>query len=387
MYKQPVQRSTSPLAAFCSRHGITFAKLVKLCSRDGQLPGRTTCFRLVNNKAGKVIEDQLFDALAKNLPDFLFAKGLDKAEIDQQMLEIFERGEYQPMVSQRLELSPEAQNFFGLSDDPFSKPPQSRSQVFISPALQKIIDRVIDAVRYQGFVCVTGEIGSGKSTIRALIEDHVAEHPNMRIVWPEFFDMGRVSPMQIAESILHAFDVARVPNSAVRRGKAVKDLLTRLYQDGVRVAVAFDECHRLNDSALSSLKNFLEMSSGGFQRYLGVVLFGQPVFEARLREYHFREIVERVVPLKMPDFTDAADEYLQHRLRIVGGDLEKLFDPEAVDLICRQATTPLALGNISNEALKISMESFGNSRVIGAAIKTKMFFENKQQSFSLRKAG
>jgi type II secretory pathway predicted ATPase ExeA len=209
----------------------------------------------------------------------------------------------------------------------------------------------------------------------------------MRVVWPEFFDMKNVTPMQIAEAILTAFDVAKIPQSAVRRGQAVRELLARLYQDGVRVAIAFDEVHRLNNAALSSLKNFLEMNSGGFQRFLGVVLFGQPIFEARLREYQFREIVERVVPLKMPNFSDSAADYLQHRLHLVGGDTNKLFDAEAVDLICSQATTPLSLGNIANEALKISMESFNNKQVIGSAIKTKMFFEKKQQAFSLRKAG
>lgn len=393
MFNNPKPNLNSPLAAFCSRHGITNAKLAELCERDGKMPGRTTCFRLINNQAGKVIEEQLFGALAINLPEFLFKKGLGKAEIDQQLLEIFERGEYQPMVNQRNELSIEAQNYYGFSDkdrkpiDPFAKPPQHRDEVFISPALQMVIDRVIDAIKYQGFVCVTGEIGSGKSTMRALLEDQILREPNIRIVWPEFFDMRNVTPMQIAEAILKEFNVEKIPKSAIRRGAAVKELLARLYRDGVRVAIGFDECHRLNDAALSSLKNFLEMNSGGFQRYLGVILFGQPIFEARLREVHFREIVERVVPLRMPDFADSAADYLAHRLKLVGGDLASLFDQEAVDLICRQATTPLALGNIANEAFKISMESFGNKKVIGAAIKTKMFFENRTQSFTLRKAG
>ena len=50
------------------------------------------------------------------------------------------------LCPQRLELSPEAQKFFGLSDDPFSRPPRHKDEVFISPPLQKIIDRVIDGV-------------------------------------------------------------------------------------------------------------------------------------------------------------------------------------------------------------------------------------------------
>jgi type II secretory pathway predicted ATPase ExeA len=165
-------------------------------------------------------------------------------------------------------------------------------------------------------------------------------------------------------------------------------VLLRTSSNGERIAIGIDECHRLNNESLSSLKNFFEMSSGGFQRYLGVILFGQPIFEARLREYDFREIFERVVPIRMPDFSETAAEYLQHRLQLVGGDIGKLFDKEAVELICRQSTTPLGLGNLTNEAFLISMRDFNNGKVIGAAIKTKMFFENpkNQQSWSRRKS-
>jgi type II secretory pathway predicted ATPase ExeA len=386
MTNQPKYFTSSALGAFCGRHKISVRKLSEMLGGPG-VAASSTVYRLLEGTLDARYEEQLKLKLADQLPDFLFKKGYERAQIDQELLEIFEKGEYQPMISQRLELSPQAIAYFGFSEDPFCKPPEHRGDVFISPQLQQVIDRVVDAVRYQGFVSVTGEIGSGKSTLRALIEDHVDSQPNMRIVWPEFFDMRNVTPMQIAEAILEAFE-ATVPRAAVRRGKAVKDLLARLYKDGVRIAIAFDECHRLNDSALSSLKNFLEMSSGGFQRYLGVVLFGQPLFEGRLRDHRFRELLERVVPIHMPEFSEIAADYLRHRLALVGGDMDKLFDREAIEMICRQATTPLSLGNITNEALKISMESFDNKRVIGAAIKTKMFFENRkeQQAWRARKS-
>jgi type II secretory pathway predicted ATPase ExeA len=387
MNNQPKYFTSSPLGAFLGRHAISVRKLSDMLGGPG-VAGSSTVYRLLECTLDHKYEHELMSKLAEILPPFLMEKGYDKAQIDQELLEVFEKGEYQPMISQRLELSPEAQRFFGFTEDPFCKPPQSREEVFISPALEQIFDRLKDAIRYQGFVSVTGEIGSGKTTLRALLEDYVESQPNIRVVWPEFFDMRNVTPMQIATSILEAFEVARVPRSAIGRGKAVKDLLARLYKDGVRVSLAFDECHRLNDAALSSLKNFFEMSSGGFQRYLGVILFGQPLFEARLREHHFREIFERVVPVRMPDFSDAAAGYLQHRLQLVGGDIGKLFDKEALELICRQSTTPLGLGNLTNEAFLTSMRDFNNQKVIGAAIKTKMFFENpkNQQSWSRRKS-
>ena len=383
------QHPSTPLGNFLNFHGISLAKLNEITG--GSFASRTSANRLVHQKLRPAYARELNQKLAATLPAYLIEKGYSKTEIDQQLLEIFEEGDYQPMISQRVELSPLVCKFYGFQDkegkpiDPFSAPPQTREEVFISPAFRMVIDRVVDAVRYQGFVTVIGPIGSGKSTLRALIEDQVENDEKLRIVWPEFFDMVNVSPMQIAESILIAFD-APVPRSSVKRGNAVKSLLSRLYKNGIRVAIGIDEAHRLNDKALSSLKNFLEMNSGGFQRYLGVVLFGQPLFMARLREPIFQEIYERIVPLQMPDFSQSAADYLSHRLQIIGSDAKTLFDDEALELICSQATTPLSVGNIANEALNISMESFNNKKVIGSAIKTKMFFENRPQAFKLRKA-
>lgn len=372
--------TASPLGALCSRFEISTTMLAELSSAS-----RTAVWRLLQNTASTTQERKLHAVLAKTMPQFLVEqRGVSPAELDELLTGIFD-GEYQPMINQRIELTAAELKFFGLSADPFTRPPQTREEVFISPEFREIIDRVVDALHYQSFVAVIGPIGAGKSTLRALISDQVDSNPNLRLVWPEFFDMQNVSPTQIAEAILMEFN-APVPRSSIRRGNAVKQLLANLYKDGKRIAIAFDEAHRLNDAALSSLKNFLEMNSGGFQRYLGVIMFGQPVFEARLRDARFQELVERIVPLQMPDFGSSAEGYLRHRVSLVGADADRLFDAEAIALICGQAETPLQLGNIAAEAMRVSKKHFNNKQVVGSAIRTRMFFENRTQAFKPRKA-
>lgn len=381
LLKAPGYQSASNLGELCVKYEIHTTLLAQLagCSRSA-------AYNLLTNKSNSDFAAKLHKTLAVSLPKYLSdVHGLSPAQIDEAVANIFTEGEYQPMINQRIELTNAELKFFNLSADPFSRPPQSREEVFVSPEFREIIDRVIDAVHYQGFIAVTGPIGAGKSTLRALIEDQIENNHNLRLVWPEFFDMAGVTTRAIAESILMEFN-SNVPRSNVRMGNAVKSLLSNLYKDGKRIAIAFDEVHRLNDSALSSLKNFLEMNSGGFQRYLGVIMFGQPIFESRLRDPRFQELVERIVPIRMPEFQNSAHGYLEHRLKIIGADVNGLFDREALDLICNQAQTPLQLGNIANEALRISRDAFGNKQVIGSAIKTRMFFENRSQSFKRRAA-
>lgn len=98
------------------------------------------------------------------------------------------------------------------------------------------------------------------------------------------------------------------------------------------------------------------MTNGGYARLLGILLFGQPQFlQGTLRENRYREISERVKPLRMPSMEKCAREFLAHKLRAVGGDVEQLFDEKSLKRICRLARTPLSLGNLANHAL---MEAF-----------------------------
>lgn len=380
--------NSSPLTDFCTRYKISRSKLSEIAGGAENNAGKTTMQRLLHDE----ITDadylaRLRKILAERLPSFLLTLGLSAAEIDYELLKIFNKGEYQPMINERTILPKTVQQFFNLTDDPFSNSPRTRGEVFQSPALQAVIDKGIDAIKYQGFCYISGDIGSGKTVIRSVIEDYVSNQTNLRLVFPETFDMSRVTPANISRAILEEFESMHIPNDAVSRAKKVKRLLAGLYKDGMRVAIAFDEAHRLNDTALSSLKNFLEMNSGGFQKYLGVVLFGQPSLEARLRDFRFREIVERITILQMPPFAESAFDYLKHRLSLFGGDVNNLFDADAIELVCGQAKTPLALGNIANTALIISKETFKNQKVIGAAIKTKMYFATSEPKVLSMKRG
>ncbi len=390
---QLIPTSKTLIHDFCKRHEISTRELMKMLrEHSGDPCGSATIQRLFTGTLSEAVHVRIMNNLSSILPAFLQKKGWNAQQIDAELLPIFASGEYEPMITQRYELSAELCKHFGFTDregkplDPFRNTPQSKDEVFISADLRAVVDRLLDAIRYQGFVSVTGDIGSGKTTLRALLEDHVMSHENLRLVWPEFFDMSVISPMHIADAILAEFGQMH-RTSAVKRKSAVNNLLAAETRRGNRVAIAFDECHRLNDRAISSLKNFLEMSSGGFQKYLGVILFGQPQFDSRLAEPQFREIFERIVSIQMPDFKASAPEYLAHRLNMAGvRDIKKIFDPEAIALICDNASTPLALGNIANKALTISKQEFGNDQVNGAAIKTKMFFAERKQGFARRAA-
>lgn len=390
---QPANRQhpPTPLGMLFNRYKLSLRTAEGLLANEGcKVSSPATISRLIHNNLSPAVKAEIGPPMSRVLSKFLFDQGLSKAQIDSTLLEIFDEGEYQPMISKRNKLNDEECRYFGFLDenekplDPFTTDPARREDVFMPPPIREIFDTVMDAIKYRHFVAVLGPIGSGKTTLRNCIEDAIAADQNIKVVWPEFFDQSKVSAYEIARTILNTFGMVP-PGRSAALGTAVKAKLQSLTQNGQRIALGFDEGHKLNKLTIRSLKNFFEMSSGGFQKYLGIFILAWPIFEDILSMPEFQEVYERIHILHMPEFSTYAQGYFSHRLKLVGANIEDLFDDEAVDMICSQAETPLSLGNIANEALRISKESFGEHRVIGAAIKTKMFFETgRDQAFRKR---
>lgn len=364
------------LKRFCERHEISLTDLVKVSQNAAS---RSTMGNLLNGTIkGESLTRKLRKILAKELPKFLIHKGVSIAEINNELGRIFNSEEYKPMVTERVILPGKAQKWFGLKADPFGINLNDLSEVFISDQLQDVYDGVIDAIKFQGFAAVTGSIGSGKTVMKSWLEETVGQDSSLELIFIENFDMEKVSPSSIARAILEHFDYGKIPVDGTSKTRAVKKLLAELSADK-NIAIAFDECHRLHPTTLTSLKNFLEMSSGGFRRFLGVVMFGQPSFLTKLAKS--REISERLVRFGMPKFQNSAADYLNHKLQIVGGDVNKLFDEDAIYQIANNSKTPLQLGNIANTAFLKCMEpQFGQKQVKGSLIRSEMNLPNKDRA-------
>lgn len=272
------------------------------------------------------------------------------------------------MITARVELPVDTQLFFNLPLDPFTPAPRCEAEVFTTRHTDALLKRLEDTVAYQGFVAILGDIGSGKTLLKhRLVERVERSQGRMKILFPQFREMKKVSSAAIVNHILEAYN-QKPRRSLVSADTQVTKLLASLNEQGIRLALCFDECHHLNDDTLTALKNFVELGSGGYTRYLGVILLGQNIFKtSRLQDPRFREIAERLTVLEMPAITKQAWEYVSHRLTLAGCEPAKLFEKKAVELLAAQASTPLALGNLCNAAL-IKAHSYQEPKVLAAFI-------------------
>jgi len=342
------------LDAFRKRYELSNYALASL---TGNRISRSTFQRLCIGQHQKA-DGMVRHIVAEYLRRFLIERGVTPFQTEKEVCEVVcddnnQKEESQPVLTQRTSLPKPAQVFFGLKRDPFTGDPRHRSEVFTTPQMDRIAAQLEDAVNYQNFVCLIGDIGAGKSMQkRRLVQTCLDSNEKMRVLWPEFFNMERVHAGSISSFVLREFG-QRAPSDLVARAGRMKTLLASLSEEGVSVALGFDECHRLHPNLLTALKNFWELGSGGYDRYLGLVLFGQPRFELTLRQPEFREITERLDIIRMPTLAkrDDAWNYITHRVKIAGGNAEKLFDKSSIESLSSIAATPLALGNLANAAL------------------------------------
>lgn len=370
--ESPKQTLGAGLANFAKRYGLNSRKLSAACGGSAAGVSKSSADRILRGVAELRVNEATRLVILENLRRFLSTLGKGEQEIDAELKSIFYPQEVNRMIAERRSLPPDAVAYFHLRHDPFDvREPRQIGEAFTTKALDVLLDQVSDAINYQSFLAVIGEIGSGKSTLkRRLIESAEKSRNKLHVIWPDFADMERVTPAAIVATILEHFG-QRPRQRLVTAQRQLKSLLAELHDQGVRVALGFDEAHRLNDTMLSALKNFYELGTGGYDKFLGVVLFGQPRFKNRMYDAEFQEIAERLEIIEMPKFSpQQAWDYVAHRVRLAGGDAEKLFERAAVTRLAAQSTTPLGLGNLCNAAL-IKARTLGERKVLASMVKAQ----------------
>jgi type II secretory pathway predicted ATPase ExeA len=346
---------------FLASTGLSTRRFGDLCGI-----GKSTVHRLAQPRRGGLTESYVrritpivMDACRR----YLESAGAGAGTVHRRLTEIF-GDDFKPMINHRVTLTPEVLEFFRLARDPFAAP-RFPCELFTTPAIESVYARLEQAVRFQEFVCLLAPVGAGKTMLKNRLlaglspKSQVSKVPNEasavntstrstanvttgaqasplpmnaqrskdleRGTWdlglknslllsPKFFDMSRVTAAGIVAYALEELGV-RPRRALVLAQKQLEQRLAELAQNNITVALCFDECHHLNDTLLTALKNFYELGTGGFERYLGLILFGQPQFAARLELPRFREIAERLACLELPAFSPStAENYLAHCL-------------------------------------------------------------------------
>jgi putative secretion ATPase (PEP-CTERM system associated) len=243
------------------------------------------------------------------------------------------------------------QSFFNLTSKPFDLLPNPYF-LYLSKSHKRALTYIDYAIRERaGFILVTGEIGSGKTTlIRSLINRH-----HESIVLARVFNT-RVSSEQLMSMINDDFDIAEknvVEKTALLRN--LNEFLIEQYAKGNKPVLIIDEAQNLTPETLEDVRMLSNLETDN-AKLLQIILVGQPELRQTLALPSLMQLRQRICfhchiqPLKQEE----VGEYILHRLEIAGNRQAVLFSPLAIDTIWKYSRGIPRLINIICDFLMIS---------------------------------
>ena len=225
------------------------------------------------------------------------------------------------------------ESHYGLREPAFALTPDPRF-LWLSETHQEGLSTLCYAItRRKGFMLLTGEVGTGKSTLlRAALEripQDLLDVPEVAMVT----HTADLTPLDLMKFIAAEFKVGgpvRPTRHDTRTNAdyviALQEFLTDRIRGGLNTVLIIDEAQNLSLKALEQVRllSNLETSS---HKLLQIVLTGQPELRRKLVDPRLRQLRQRIaiehhiVPLRAGEVL----AYLRHRIHVAGGRYEHIF--------------------------------------------------------------
>lgn len=237
--------------------------------------------------------------------------------------------------------------FYGLTRKPFSLIPDP-SFLYLSPKHKKALTTLqYGLVSQAGFTVITGEIGSGKTTlVRSLLEKIKAQ-----------CEVGLITNTHSAFGdlltwVLAAFDIESTASNKAERYRDFVKFITEKSNTGTRVVLIVDEAQNMDIQTLEELRLLSNINTNQ-EIMLQLVLVGQPELVDKLNQPELVQFSQRIsIEYHLnPLSYEETEQYIDFRLK-VAGSIENIFQPSAcAALFYYSGGVPRLINNLGDLAL------------------------------------
>jgi general secretion pathway protein A len=257
--------------------------------------------------------------------------------------------------------------FFGIGEKPFSITPDPR-YLYLSERHAEAMAHLLYGINEAGgFVQLTGEVGTGKTTIvRSLLAQtpknaEIALILNSRMTAPEFL-------LTICEEL-----GIGVPDSATGSLKDLVDILNqyllKAHAGGRRVVLVVDEAQNLAPEVLEQVRLLTNLETNT-QKLLQIILIGQPELRELLARNELRQLAQRITGRYHLNPLSAQETaaYVRHRLRVAGATAD-IFGSGALAEVHRLSGGVPRLINIVCDRALLGGYSMDRHRITAALVR------------------
>lgn len=224
-------------------------------------------------------------------------------------------------------------SFFGLAEKPFAITPDPR-YLYLSERHAEALAHLLYGINESGgFIQLTGEVGTGKTTVVRTLLSRVPHHADVAVILNP-----RVTPAEFLLTICEELgvEIAEADRDSVKQMvDALNRRLLQAHAEGRRIIVLVDEAQNLSFEVLEQVRLLTNLETPT-QKLLQIILIGQPELRELLDRTDLRQLAQRITGRYhlMPLSREETKGYVRHRLKVAGAS-EEIFTQAALSEVHR----------------------------------------------------
>ncbi len=259
-------------------------------------------------------------------------------------------------------------NFFGFKERPFKLVPNP-AYLFLSRSHEEAMAHLTYAMKQgDGFVEITGEVGTGKTTICRAFLESLDENTEAAYIFNPKLDS-----IQLIKAVNDEFGISSYADNIKDLIDTLNSFLIEKRAEGKNVILLIDEAQGLNKEVLEQLRLLSNLETTN-HKLLQIILVGQPELGEKLDSRELRQLSQRIslscrlIPLNYRE----TKEYIQHRINIASQKPGVKFTRTAYRYIYKYSRgIPRSINIVCGRAL---LAAFGldQQRITGKIISTSI---------------
>ena len=257
--------------------------------------------------------------------------------------------------------------FYGLREKPFSLTPNP-AFLYLSDSHREALAHLVYGLEQgEGFIVLSGEVGTGKTTLCRSLLERIEDHSEIAIL----FNPSN-NAIELLQSISEEFGLVAERRSRRQLLSALNEFLLDCHGRDHRVVLIVDEAQNLSAETLEQIRLLSNLETAS-SKLIQIILLGQPELEEKLDSDSLRQLRQRVtVRWSLHPFSarDTA-AYVEHRLYVAAGAERKLFTPAALREVHRLTGGIPRLVNVLSDRVLLAGYAEGehtiSARMVGRA--------------------
>jgi general secretion pathway protein A len=223
--------------------------------------------------------------------------------------------------------------FYNFSEKPFNLTPDPKF-LYYTPSHREALASMIYGINdRRGFVVITGEVGTGKTTLIYTLLNNLSEKVKTAFVYHTTATFEQLLGHILIDLHIPVAD----ENKMALLQKLNYHLIHKIAQDET-LAIIIDEAQNLPAGVMEELRLLSNLETTK-QKMIQILLVGQPELEEKLDSQELRQLKQRIGIRRTikPLTLEESREYIAHRLNVAGSTIGQVLTSDAVDLICSHA--------------------------------------------------